>query len=236
MNRIDKYHWIILLVVCLIFASPTKAETKENILSLSTAQVKQLQAASDHFKKTGSQDSITLQLNLANQTLITKVVPIEIKGKGYKGTITSKKGKKKDRTKTFFYSGFIGASEDKNFFKLTLIDYPNKLTEWVGFFRYDGKFYNLKSENDNSLQITQLSNAEIAKLIERCGAHVDEVSESDFTAQDFSGTSLKQADIATEADYEYYVSQGRSESRVNSSILAIINGLNGIYETHLGIN
>jgi hypothetical protein len=71
------------------------------------------------------------------------------------------------------------------------------------------------------------------------GGEVDEqtsgVSPQVAAAVEMAGATLKEADVATEADYEYVTALGGS-TPANNEILAIMNLVDGIYETQLGVS
>ncbi len=45
----------------------------------------------------------------------------------------------------------------------------------------------------------------------------------------------RQADIATEADFEYYVASGSNSTAANNEILSIMNQVDGVYQTETGL-
>jgi len=80
-----------------------------------------------------------------------------------------------------------------------------------------------------------------ATLIDRVG-RVQELIHGKAEAQEFdippaleAGGSIQIADVATEADYEYVTAMG-SSSAANTSILEIMNQVDGIYQSQLSIS
>jgi len=116
-----------------------------------------------------------------------------------------------------------------------------------GLMRVDGVLYDLAADaaaGDLVLHVGEVTPEDLADVAGACGAALDEVLASASPA--LAGVSstgapasaaagaLREIELGTEAD-EFFVSQVGGVAAANARILSIVNSINGIYETDLGL-
>lgn len=140
------------------------------------------------------------------------------------------------------YTGRVAANAGRDFAKLGVSADRGRLE---GLLRVDGAFYALDADlaaGDYVIAVREVDDAEIAALAQRCGVMADElVLSADAPASDSGAApataaagSLREIELGTEADAAF-VSQTGGVAAANSRILSIVNMVNGIYETDLGL-
>ena len=143
------------------------------------------------------------------------------------------------------YSGEVGDNSGRDFAKLGVSDENGKLE---GLLRVDGAFYALDANlaaGDFVIGVREVDEAEVAALAKSCGVVLEENALAEpATAGSLASTAttpgiaaagvLREIELGTEADAPF-VAQTGGAAAANSRILSIVNMVNGIYETDLGL-
>jgi len=138
------------------------------------------------------------------------------------------------------YTGRIEGNSGRDFAKLGVSKERGRLE---GLLRVDGAFYALDANlaaGDFVINVREADAAEIAALEKACGVLAGELDSGLASAptqplpQTAAATQLREIELGTEAD-ALFVSQQGSVAAANARILSIVNMVNGIYETDLGL-
>ena len=142
------------------------------------------------------------------------------------------------------YTGRVTANSGRDFAKLGVSSVRGRLE---GLLRVDGAFYALDADlaaDDYVISVREVDESEVAALAQTCGVTADELqlATAPATASDTSGTApataaavaLREIELGTEAD-ALFVAQTGGAAAANARILSIVNMVNGIYETDLGL-
>ncbi len=141
------------------------------------------------------------------------------------------------------YTGRVEANSGRDFAKLGVSGERGRLE---GLLRIDGAFYALAANlaaDDYVIEVREVDDAEVAALAKSCGVAADELQlgADAATAASTSGApiaaaagALREIELGTEADAPF-VSQTGGVAAANARILSIVNMVNGIYETDLGL-
>jgi Metallo-peptidase family M12/Putative Ig domain len=139
------------------------------------------------------------------------------------------------------YSGRVEANSGRDFAKLGISKERGRLE---GLLRIDGAFYALDADlaaGDFVIGVHEADAAEIAALVKECGVLAEDLGDAVASAanpqtapQTASAIQLREIELGTEAD-ALFVSQQGSVAAANTRILSIVNMVNGIYETDLGL-
>ena len=133
-------------------------------------------------------------------------------------------------------------------FRLTAVKNEEGGIEAKGMLLADNSAYEVKIEmgleSNTSLdvpemQVRELKKKEIEAAISGCGiSHAEEAAAAVFEQSRSKASAevvetLKVVELATEADYEYFLAEGESEVSANAAIIAIINDVDAIYRKQL---
>jgi hypothetical protein len=145
------------------------------------------------------------------------------------------------------YTGHVETNSGRDFAKLGVSPERGRLE---GLLRVDGAFYALDADlaaGDYVIAVREIDDAEVAALAKSCGVTADELQlpitgGATIPAGTGSGGApgvaaagaLREIELGTEADAPF-VSQMGGAAAANARILAIVNMVNGIYETDLGL-
>ncbi len=139
------------------------------------------------------------------------------------------------------YTGRVEHDSGRDFAKLSVSAENGRLE---GLLRVDGAFYSLGADlaaGDYVIAVREVTEAEVAALANSCGVVAEELALPATAAATAGGapstataTGLREIELGTEAD-ALYVSQSGGASAANARILSIVNMVNGIYETDLGL-
>ncbi len=140
------------------------------------------------------------------------------------------------------YTGALDRSRPRDFAKLAIQPGAGRV---AGLARIDGVFYALDADlgkGDFLLTVRELTHSEVASLFSACGVQADELLLSAETATPgvagapatAAAGALREIELGTEED-ALFVSQTGSAAAANARALAIVNMINGIYETDLGL-
>lgn len=142
------------------------------------------------------------------------------------------------------YGGDVVQNSGRDFAKLSFSAERGKLD---GLLRIDGAFYALAADlaaGDYLLSVQEVTEAEVGALLQACGVTEGELAAaaSATPAAASSGgapataaaAALREIELGTEAD-ALFVAQAGGAAAANARILSIVNMLNGIYETDLGL-
>jgi hypothetical protein len=141
------------------------------------------------------------------------------------------------------YSGEVEANSGRDFAKLGVSRERGRLE---GLLRVDGAFYALAADlaaGDFVIEVREADAAEIAALGRACGVLESELGESGELAalapsaaplSTAAAAALREIELGTEADALFVAQQG-GVAQANARILSVVNMMNGIYETDLGL-
>ena len=150
------------------------------------------------------------------------------------------------------YTGHVERNSGRDFAKLGVSVERGTLE---GLLRIDGTFYGVEADlaaGDWVIDVREVDDAEVAALAKSCGVTSAELvlpaedsgssafATSTASAPDASGPAfaaagaLREIELGTEADAPF-VAQAGGAVAANSRILSIVNMVNGIYETDLGL-
>jgi hypothetical protein len=140
------------------------------------------------------------------------------------------------------WTGEIAGAHARDFAKLAY--QPKHAGTVSGLLRADGVLYDLSAElarGDLVLAIREITAAELGAILEGCGVSANEAlaalagSDADATAPESAAAgTLQEIELGTEADAPFVTLKG-SVDAANASIASIVNAVNGIYETDLGL-
>jgi hypothetical protein len=139
------------------------------------------------------------------------------------------------------YTGRIEGGSRRDFAKLGVSSERGRLE---GLLRVDGAYYRLDADLAPAtfvIDVREVDPAEVAALAKSCGV-VTAAATLEQSATDTSSTAptvasastLREIELGTEADAPF-VAQTGGASAANARILSIVNMVNGIYETELGL-
>jgi hypothetical protein len=142
------------------------------------------------------------------------------------------------------YTGRMRGAGKRDFAKLSYQAQTGKLQ---GLLRVDGTFYELEADlaaGDYLLDVREVGAQRVGELMQACGVQADEAmlgaddggasatSPSEPTSA--AATQLLEIELGTEADAPF-VAQAGGAAAANARILSIVNLVNGVYETDLGL-
>jgi hypothetical protein len=139
------------------------------------------------------------------------------------------------------YTGRLARNSGRDFAKLGVSAEDGRLR---GLLRVDGVYYALDADldaGDYVIGVREADAAEVAGLARACGMLDGELdatlSESGATSAPpaiASATTLREIELGTEADAAFVGASG-GVAAANAKILSVVNMVNGIYETDLGL-
>jgi hypothetical protein len=144
------------------------------------------------------------------------------------------------------YTGRVLRGTRRDFAKLS---YQAERGKLVGLMRVDGAFYELEADlaaGDYLIDVREVGAQEVGALMRSCGVQADELAlAAEATSGGTTGASATQPsaltatqfleiELGTEADAPF-VAQTGGAAAANARMLAIVNLVNGIYETDLGL-
>lgn len=143
------------------------------------------------------------------------------------------------------YTGRVEANSGRDFAKLGVSAERGRLE---GLLRVDGAFYSVDADlagGDWVIGVREVDESEVAALAKSCGVTADELSpalapatsageSATATPGTAAAVTLREIELGTEAD-ALFVAQTGGAAAANDRILSIVNMVNGIYETDLGL-
>ena len=166
----------------------------------------------------------------------------DIRSSKYKSIMSSQRAKEEDKTQVVLFKGITDDSEHGDFYRFTLIDDGASRPYLDGYYSVDHKLYRLeKSQDSQEYVVSNLTSEDVDHMVEACGSPHEEAS-LDFDSNAlFDGSEpvvasadLRTITLATEADFEYFTQEGGTNG-ANAKILSIINGVDAIYRSQLGV-
>jgi hypothetical protein len=139
------------------------------------------------------------------------------------------------------WTGEVSPAHGRDFAKLAYRGHHGSVS---GLLRVEGLLYDLSAElaaGDLLLTVREITPEQLGEVLQGCGVEADEA----LAALDGEGAAgsgpesaaagaLKEIELGTEADY-LFVAQTGGVDAANAKILSMINAVNGIYETDLGL-
>jgi hypothetical protein len=190
----------------------------------------------------GSAFRITLPTKSGN--LDVAFQPRGVEAAGYHAERLDARGRSygQGRPSVSAWTGSVAGENARDFAKLAYR--PKHGGAVSGLLRADGVLYDLSAElarGDLLLVVREITPAELGALLEGCGVTADEALAAlagDGSSGAEPGTAaagaLREIEFGSEADAPF-VAQNGSVDAANSKILSIVNAVNGIYETDLGL-
>ena len=219
-------------------AQPKSAVDMSDGQPINVAKVREMKAAAESFMSGGQVSAVSLTVRIGGKDRKFKLEPHDIRAEGYRATMSSDRGAVEDKSKVLL---FKDDSAGEDFLRLAMIESPDGSEVMRGFLHEGGVYYSLNSDStgkEDFMVMNQLEHEEVQGLLRECGveASVARAAESlDFAAVTTGNTGvLRELEIATEADFEY-VSSLSSSASANAEILAILNSVDAIYQSQLGI-
>jgi hypothetical protein len=233
----------LLLVVPLLFSNPVEAQDNSTFSAqLTGGDVRALAESALAFRAFGQGPRVTLRLNSDQGPVVLSLQPDDIRGPNFISEVTAPDGTHSDPTHVDLFSGTVDSKNGSDFSRLALITDVNGKTSLSGFFQYQSAFYSFSSDKaaPEAVEVRLLSAQQLKDILAHCGVELSSSQHAssgmllDGSLYEVSAT-LKQAEIATEADYEYFQAHGNNADSANANILSILNGVAGIYQSQLGV-
>lgn len=230
------------------------AEYRSYDIKLSDKDIVNLRAARDAFYSRNSTNTTPITVYYQGNAVRLELIPHEIRSKNF---IQTSNSKSQFKNKNISISFFKLKAENKDFnARLTFID-DNKKPELRGKIQYNGYIYELKPHlmdlSKRTLTYTELKSTEDSTLKDlRCDhgqaprgmldiAHIPGaiIKKQYMTTKDSDYSQSNNTlvvEIATEADYEYYLLHGSSVEKANAYILDTINQSEAVYQNYFNIS
>jgi hypothetical protein len=189
----------------------------------------------------GSAFLITLPTQAGNVDVSFQ--PRETLGQSYHAESVDARGRRqgRGRPQVATWTGALSPAGERDFAKLA---HRARHGSVAGLLRVDGVLYDLAAElerGDLLLVVREITPEQLGEVLEGCGVTADEAlaalaGEGDGGAAPESAAAgaLKEIELGTEAD-ALFVAQTGGVDAANAKILSMVNAVNGIYETDLGL-
>ncbi len=139
------------------------------------------------------------------------------------------------------WTGEIAPEHARDFAKLA---YRGRHGSVSGLLRVEGLLYDLSAElaqGDLLLVVREITPEQLGEVLQGCGVEADEAlaalageGEAGGAPETAAAGPLKEIELGTEADAPFVAQTGGVDG-ANAKILSMINAVNGIYETDLGL-
>jgi len=226
-----------LLALTFVSLNSPLAEPFSKSAAISSVAVENLTNSANSFHAGLPSAKVELKLPTKSGYVQSYFEAHDIRAKNYKAQFSKKNRVIVDSTRVDLFKGTTsGASED--FARLAIIHNTNGSRRFSGLLRTKGTFYRLTSADATNpeLEVKEISTAELQQLVAACGIEGSAKMHGDILSpeleRDINATALKQAQIATDADFEFFQTLGSS---ANATILSILNAVDGIYQSELGL-
>jgi len=162
---------------------------------------------------------------------------------GYHAESVDARGRRqgRGRPQVATWTGTVSTAGARDFAKLA---HRGRHGSVSGLLRVDGALYDLSAEleqGDLLLAVREITAEELGAVLEGCGVPAEEAlaalageGEDGATPESGAAGALKEIELGTEAD-ALFVAQTGGVDAANSKILSMVNAVNGIYETDLGL-
>ncbi len=215
-------------------------------------KIQELRQVGNRFRAAHDDSSLTtLTLPVKGKNIRIRIRPHTILANNYESLYTDENGIHKDLSSIdLFYGDIENSSRADDFARLSLITDSKSGKQLVeGFLSVDGDYYNVSSDigvadaPELNLTVNELSSKTLEGILAECGvAH--SIQEQILSMSEGTGetsgepvalaSTIKVAEIATEADFEMHQSLG-SEINTNARIASILNGVDAVYQAQLGV-
>jgi hypothetical protein len=191
----------------------------------------------------GSAFRITLPTKSGN--LDVAFQPRGVEAAGYHAETLDARGRSQGqgRPSVSTWTGSVAGENARDFAKLAYR--PKHGGAVTGLLRADGVLYDLSAElerGDLLLVVHEITPEELGALLEGCGVTADEAltalagdGSSATEPESAAAGTLREVEFGSEADAPFVAQNGNSVDAANAKILSIVNAVNGIYETDLGL-
>src|SRR5262245_37369708 len=190
----------------------------------------------------GSAFGITLPTRAGN--LDVSFQPGNIAAAAYHAERLDARGRRTGQTRptVFSWTGAVASESPRDFAKLA--HRPKQGGAVSGLLRADGVLYDLSAElerGDLLLVVREITAKQLAEVLEGCGVEADEAlaahagaGSAAVEASTAAAGALRAIELGTEADAPFVATSGGVDA-ANARIISIVNAVNGIYETDLGL-
>jgi hypothetical protein len=189
----------------------------------------------------GSAFRITLPTKSGNVDVAFQ--PRETLGASYHAESIDARGRRQGhaRPRVTTWSGALSPAGERDFAKLA---HHVRRGSVAGLLRVDGVLYDLAAElshGDLLLAVHEITPAQLAEVLKGCGVEADAAlatlsgeGDAGFAPESAAAGALREIELGTEAD-ALFVAQTGGVDEANAKILSMVNAVNGIYETDLGL-
>jgi hypothetical protein len=198
------------------------------------------------YERTALREGSAFRITLPTRTgnLDVAFQPRGVEAAGYHAEALDARGRSQGqgRPAVSAWTGAVASENPRDFAKLA--HRPRHGGAVSGLLRADGVLYDLSAElarGDLLLVVREITPAELGALLEGCGVTAEEalaVLAGEGSSGEEPGSAaagaLREVELGTEADAPF-VAQNGSVDAANAKILSIVNAVNGIYETDLGL-
>lgn len=197
-------------------------------------QVAELASKGARFRATGDASAVTLDVQGGFKV---KLTPHDIRAKNYRSEKTSHGVKSSVAVDVDLFSGeVVGGSSPTDFAAVSVANVDGK-KKVSGLFRAKNDFFTI-GVNDGVLAASRVDPAVIQSMLKKCGAdkllsHA-RIKKSAKSSDVHASAALRELEVATDADLSFVNDRGGA-SAANSEILGILNTVDGLYRSELGI-
>ncbi|MCC6219801.1 MAG: VCBS repeat-containing protein [Deltaproteobacteria bacterium] len=230
----------ILFLFSAIAPSSLAAESVQ-LSSVSPATLSAMAAAARQYRAIGVATAVTFNLATQDGDVEVRIEPHDIRAHGYIAQTLSARGVELDDAAyaTDLFTGTVDTGIATDFARFALVSRADTGEKRLsGYVRANDLYYSVEAtDNSNEkLSVEMVKPEQLREMAIRCGVSVSHYYQNDELQRSYEPLSatLRQAQIATEADYEYVQTLGSSGS-ANAEILAILNGVDGLYRSQLGV-
>ena len=242
----------------LLFSFSFNALSEEQSV-VATTEVSQfilesLKNSSNHFKKSNKVNRTQIEIPIKGGSVSVVLEPHDLKDRNYKAT---ENGVSEIESDIMLFRGKVISGGSKDFVRLSISKRASSdKLNLDGLLRTGKDFYKLHQKKDykDKLVVSFVSEKELKGMLDACAYYKVPGSDKLFKSEshDFlpdpktiqkpkskyeTATCSSEFDIfdlATDADLEF-ASLFSSPTEANNKILSILNGVDGIYETELGV-
>ncbi|MCB0345781.1 MAG: VCBS repeat-containing protein [Bdellovibrionales bacterium] len=234
------YSRILFYCACVLLGLTLPFSASAEVSRLDASQVWKLLSSSRDYQAFGSSSAVELSFKLEGEELLVSLQPISILGDNYQAP-----GLENSSLLPGFFHGTL--SNGEGFLRLTLLKGDAGKTSFSGVASIHGRLYELSSASAElplDLEMEEIPASALAEIAENCPVvHTEtELGTSLGTSSFLLGGgetammgSLKLVEVATEADYEMFQTNGSSVAATNQKILSIMNSVDAIYQDQLGL-
>lgn len=243
-----RYSLLLALLLCpTIYPLTAKADRNALHFSSKTAgpSFDQLRGSTERFRREKRKDTVPFSIPTRLGIAQFDLIPYEIRATNYRSVVQQDDSASDDSLEIEFFTTAVTSDGNKDFARFTVIRDPQKRRPRLrGVAHIDGAYYSVdtNSQNEAEVEVESASKEELLALAASCGfsnaaAQLvgDQLSTAQIESQNLTASAgLPVAEVATEADWEYVQAFGGGAA-ANAEILAILNGVDAIYQSEIGV-